>query len=310
VDRDLHPDFQLLLDFYREQRRKPPQTFTHGPAVAPNPSVFSVARLQHHLNDPLLTPSWVTVLAQGRIVPLESSCLMKIVQNKELFFMDKTLINEQISRGAAILLEGLDILDPQINAFVGELDAGLPCALSNCVAFFSQRQNEAYQGHCDTDDVLVLQLAGEKRWRIFTPQQRRYVDNFPLDAQQLGRQIAELTLRAGDALYVRAGVPHLCETPGDYSLHLSFDLCDRTPNIEQITHEANSRYNRSCEEQYAPASRVAQRYVSLLKSDKFRNDLELATKKVKSDAVVFRKRISGTSAVTALGKFVSDAERS
>ena len=299
----LQPELKLLLDFYLQQRKAPPNEFAHAPGLVPSPSFFSVGALQQHLNNPLLNPDWVLLRARGQAIPLESACLWKIIQTKKILFMDKELINEQLSRGAAIVLEGLDILDTTINAFVAELDAALPCALSNCVAFFSQRENEAYGGHCDTDDVLVIQIAGEKRWRLFTPQQRRYVNNSPLTSEQMGKQIAEVVMQPGDALYVRAGVPHLCQTSGEHSLHLAFDLCDRTPNIEQITHEANTRYNHACEDPYAPAANVVQKYVAILNTEKFQNDIVSATQQIKNNAIVFRQRIGRSSGVRALSKY-------
>ena len=80
--------------------------------------------------------------------------------------MDKRVLDGYLAQGASVVLEGLDILDAGINAFLAGLDAGFPLAFANCVAFFSQRGNEAYRGHFDADDVLVIHIAGEKRWRL------------------------------------------------------------------------------------------------------------------------------------------------
>jgi hypothetical protein len=299
----LHPDLQKLFDFYAEQRTKSPDAFVHGPGVVPSPTFFSAGRFQEHLNNPLLTPNWIALVARGQMVPLEPAFLWKTVQNKELLFMDKELINEHLSRGAAVLLEGLDILEPSINALAARLDASLPCALTNCVAFLSQRANEAYEGHCDVDDVLVIHLEGEKRWRIFERQQRRFVDNGSLSKEQMGRQLSEVVMRRGDALYLRAGVPHVCQTTADYSLHVSFDLGDKTPAPKLITQEANTRYDKACAEQYAPASKVIDTYIALLKSDKFQSDLGLATNRVRNEAIAFRRRIGKASVIRALDKF-------
>ena len=301
MDSVLHPDLELVLAFYKKQRAAPPPVFAHAARLLASPEFFSSGTLQQYLNNPLLTPSWVTLLSNGKIVPLEPAALLKVVQNKELIFMDKELIERHLESGGALLLEGVDILDPAINAFVAKLDCTLPCALSNCVAFLSQRGSEAYPGHCDTDDVLVVQIEGRKQWRIFAPQQRRYVGNI-LEESQLGPCVAELTLEPGDVLYIRAGVPHHCETKSDYSLHLSFDLCDRTPNIEQITQHANARYNQACELQYSPVSKVTQRYIALLSSAQFQSDLASATQQMRKDAMSFRQRIGRASAVRALDK--------
>ena len=301
MDSGLHPDLERVLGFYKQQRATPPPVFAHAARLLESPAFFSSSKLQEYLNNPLLTPSWLTLLSNGKVVPLDSAALLKVVQDRQLVFMDKELIDQHLESGGALLLEGLDILDAEINGFVAKVDSTLPCALSNCVAFLSQRGSEAYQAHCDTDDVLVVQIEGTKHWRIFAPQQRRYVGNI-LDESQLGPQVAELTLQPGDALYIRAGVPHRCETKSDYSLHLSFDLCDRTPNIEQITHHANARYNQACELQYSPASKVTQRYIALLSSPQFQSDLASATQQVRKDAMSFRRRIGRASAVRALDR--------
>lgn len=301
----LHPELTQLLNFYLAQRKDPPPVFTHALQVIPSPTFFSVQKLQQYLNNPLLTPDWVHLRSRGQTVPLDSVVQWKLVQSKKLMFMDKDVINTQLQQGAAIVLEGIDIMDADINRFVAKVDEALPCSLANCVAFFSQRDNEAYGGHCDTDDVLVIQLEGEKVWQLYKPQQRRYVNNSPLNNEQLGPVTHEVTMRPGDALYVRAGVPHLVRTPGEYSLHLAFDLCDRIPNIEQITHEANTRYNTACEDTYQPATKMVDRYVNILKSAEFQRSLVLATQQIKNNATLFRQRIGRSTGITALDRYIA-----
>lgn len=293
----------MLLDFYLEQRQNPPTDFTYAPGVIPSPSFFTVKSLQEHLNNPLLNPAWVNVVSHGRSVSLEPACLYKQVQSNQLQFMDKGLINNELKNGAAVVLEGVDILDASINAFVAKLEDALPCSLSGCVAFFSQTGNEAYEAHCDSDDVLVIQLSGKKLWNIYEPQQRRFADTTHLKGEQLGPKIKQLTMRPGDAMYLRAGVPHMCNTSGDHSLHLAFDLIDSTPNVEQITQEANRVYEHACEDAHAPPSKVMKRYINLLESDDFQEFLIKATQGVKEDAKHFRQCIGNSSGVRALSKY-------
>ena len=119
--------------------------------------------------------------------------------------MDKRVLDGYLAQGASVVLEGLDVLDPAINAFVAELDAGFPLAFANCVAFFSQLGNEAYRGHFDSDYVLAIHLSGEKHWRLFARQESRRVNTNDLTPEQMGPQIGELTMRPGDVLYVRYG---------------------------------------------------------------------------------------------------------
>ncbi len=299
----LHKELQSLLDFYLKQRQDPPEAFAYKAGVIDKPSFFTVADLQRHLNNPLLQPEWVYLKKAGERVELEKSCFYKTVQNKQLNFIDKEVINSHISEGAAVVLEGLDILDAGINEFVARVDESLPCVLSNAEAFFSQQDNEAYEGHLDADDVLVVQLAGRKTWNLYTPQQRRYAEIQNLSEQQLGPVVHEFTMRPGDALYLRAGVPHRCITNAPFSLHMSFDLVDNTPLVHEITQQATNQYAYACEPPYAPLADVVERYVSILKSDDFQAALEDATKYKRGEIMNFRKMLGRTSAVRSLNKF-------
>jgi hypothetical protein len=302
----LHPDLIPLLEFYRAQRASPPASYAHAAGVIPNPEFFTVASLQRHLNNPLLSPDWVGVVARGQPVPLQPACFHKIVQQKRLFFMDKTVVDEHLRAGAAVALEGLDILDPVINAFATELDAGLPCALVNSVAFFSQAGNEAYRGHLDTDDVLVIHLSGEKRWRLFERQPTRRVDMSDLTPARMGRQIAEMVMRPGDALYVRSCVPHICDTVASHSLHLAFDLCDRIPQIDAMLHLATDQYFRACAEPYTPAPEVLDRFAAQLLTPEFKSQMSKRTELARAEVAAFRvSRIGGASRVSALDRFIS-----
>ena len=299
----LHKELQTLLDFYHRQRQNLPEAFTYAAGIINNPGFFTMADLQRHLNNPLLQPEWVHVKLDGERIELEKTCFYKTVQGRKLHFMDKEVLGNAISKGAAVVLEGIDILEPGINEFAARLDDSLPCVLSNSEVFLSQQDSEAYEGHCDADDVLVVQLAGKKTWQLFQPQQRRYADIQELNDQQLGPVMEEIAMRPGDALYVRAGVPHRCITSAPFSLHMSFDLVDNTPTTAEISGEANNQYKHACELPYASTTSVVDRYVSILKSEDFLSALQQATEFKRTEIARFRQMLGRSSAVRSLGKF-------
>lgn len=305
MKKKLHKDYEALLAFLREQRRDPPDEFTYRAGLVDRPGCFSLADLQDQLNNPILSPDWLEVIVKGKHVSLEPACLFKTVQKKKLLFMDKDILNEHLANGAAVVLEGLDVLDPMINSFLSGIDESFPCVLSNCVVFFSQRDNEAYHAHCDTDDVLVFQLEGKKTWQLFAPQQRRYFGASNLSDEQLGPVQNELTLRPGDALYLRAGVPHRCFTPGDYSLHLSFDLGDRTPNVEQIAAAADKLYKHAPAAAYDPPTRVVDRFTGIMQDPEFLATLQRETDAKQQSIREFRQRMARASGVRYLAKLKS-----
>lgn len=299
----LHKDLQSLLDFYYKQRQNLPEAFTYKAGVINKPGFFTVADLQRHLNNPLLQPEWVYLKQNGVRVQLEKACFYKTVQNKQLNFIDKQVLNNEINNGAAVVLEGIDILDSTVNDFVTRLDESLPCVLANAEVFFSQQDNEAYEGHCDADDVLVVHLAGKKTWQLFHPQQRRYAGIQDLSEEQLGPVMQEVQMRPGDALYLRAGVPHRCVTNADYSMHMSFDLVDSSPRVDEINQQATNQYAHACELPYEPLSKVVDRYVGILKSDGFQQALDQATQIKREEILRFRQMLGRTSAIRSLNKF-------
>jgi ribosomal protein L16 Arg81 hydroxylase len=294
----------LLTTFFLNARSDLSQSYVRREQAINPRDYFGLAQFSGHLANPLLSPDWVQVSLGGKVFGLDDDFLWKFVQQKKLCFIDKERLNSAIAQGASVVLEGLDILEPRIHAVCAEIDAQLPCALINCEAFFSQKNNEAYYGHRDSDDVLVMQLEGRKRWRLHQPQQRRYTGNAPLTEAQMGPLLVELTMNPGDILFVRAGVPHRCITEDAYSLHLSFDLCDRTPNIEQITQAANQLHSESLAPGNASASEVVDHYIRHLKSERFQAHLREATAAMTQQAIQFRQRMGRAGGITALSKFL------
>ena len=61
----LHKDLQSLLDFFLKQRLNLPDAFTYKAGVINNPSFFTVADLQRHLNNPLLQTDWLYIKQDG-----------------------------------------------------------------------------------------------------------------------------------------------------------------------------------------------------------------------------------------------------
>lgn len=80
--------------------------------------------------------------------------------------------------------------------------------------------------HYDTHDVFVLQIAGEKRWSLHTPVvPTPLLASFQpvLDPETLSPPAHEVTLRAGDLLYVPRGWIHHAQTE-TFSLHATIGV--------------------------------------------------------------------------------------
>lgn len=135
-----------------------------------------------------------------------------------------------LNAGATLVLNGLDGLVPAI----GRLAHGLETALNVRVQsnlYLSRRGHRGLPLHYDIHDVLALQISGTKRWRWYA-HRAHPGSKVPPERElraQAGTVEREITLEAGDLLYLPAGVIHEAMAQSDQSLHLTFGLKQITP---------------------------------------------------------------------------------
>lgn len=124
--------------------------------------------------------------------------------------------------GATLVLQGLHLNWLPVAAFCRELERSLGHPVQTN-AYYTPPGSQGFAVHHDTHDVFVLQVAGEKRWFVYEP-----VLELPLKGQRYSKELGapaepshELTLRAGDTLYLPRGWLHEALTSDSESLHLT-----------------------------------------------------------------------------------------
>lgn len=91
--------------------------------------------------------------------------------------------------------------------------------------YFTPGGTQGFTPHFDTHDVFILQLEGSKTWRLYdTVELPLADDDRPVAKTGLGRPRSELTLKAGDVLYIPRGVVHEAVSLESSSLHLTVGL--------------------------------------------------------------------------------------
>ena len=136
---------------------------------------------------------------------------------------------EEFAGGATIVLQGLHLNRAATARYCRELEAWLGHPVQ-ANAYLTPRRSQGFPVHHDTHDVFVLQVSGAKRWLVYEP-----VLELPLKRQRYspatrapGRPSLELTLRAGDTLYLPRGWLHEALTSDADSLHLTIGINVRT----------------------------------------------------------------------------------
>jgi Cupin superfamily protein len=138
---------------------------------------------------------------------------------------DVPRVLEAWEAGATIVLQALHVNWQPLAVFCRLLEEALGHAVQ-ANAYFTPRGSQGFAVHHDTHDVLVLQVVGEKRWRLYHP-----LVELPLKHQRYSRELGEhgepteeLELRAGDTLYLPRGWLHEAETSATDSLHLTIGI--------------------------------------------------------------------------------------
>jgi lysine-specific demethylase/histidyl-hydroxylase NO66 len=129
--------------------------------------------------------------------------------------------------GATVVLQALHRTHAPLIAFARQLgaDLGHPVQIN---AYLTPPQSQGFSAHYDVHDVFVLQVAGEKRWRVHAPVVTDPLPDDPwtdhraaLDARVREQPVLDEVLRPGDALYLPRGFVHAATARGETAAHLT-----------------------------------------------------------------------------------------
>ena len=134
-------------------------------------------------------------------------------------------VASQFEGGATIVLQALQLQHPPLAEFCRELERELAHPVQ-ANAYYTPASAQGFKVHHDTHDVLCLQVEGEKRWLVYPP-----VLELPLKNQKYspelgepGEPVMDVTMRAGDTLYLPRGWLHQAMTSDTASLHLTVGI--------------------------------------------------------------------------------------
>ncbi len=132
--------------------------------------------------------------------------------------------------GATLVLQGLHRTWAPLIEFTQTLAAELGHPVQ-ANAYVTPSQNTGFSDHYDVHDVFVLQVAGEKQWRLRPPVVEAPLRDDPwtdhrrqVEAAAAQTPAQELTLRAGDVLYLPRGWLHSATAQGGVSTHLTLGV--------------------------------------------------------------------------------------
>lgn len=166
--------------------------------------------------------SWFQLVKAGRTLPVAAP----LVDDQGELRPGQVVAS--YAAGFSLVLNQLERRWPPVGRFcrdVGAVLAGAGVRLQAdpmANAYLTPAGTQAFSPHFDHQDVLVLQLAGAKRWAIW---ERHTVDPIEplgrIPASRLGARLHEVHLRPGDLLSIPRGFPHAAAAVDHPSLHLT-----------------------------------------------------------------------------------------
>lgn len=139
---------------------------------------------------------------------------------------DLEKIFTEYSSGATVTLPALHLGSAPLGRLCRRLEAQLDHSV-HTNAYLTPANAAGFTPHYDTHEVLVLQIAGSKHWRIYPPPVE-----LPHRSQQFSPEryappqvpLMEFDLAAGDLLYLPRGYVHTTATAERFSAHVTIGI--------------------------------------------------------------------------------------
>ena len=134
-------------------------------------------------------------------------------------------LSAEYAKGATIALTSLDRHWKPLGDLCLKLEEQLDHGVKTNV-YLTAGHTTGFPPHYDTHDILVLQIAGRKRWRIHEPTLKLPDISQPCEPQSFspGARLTEVELRAGDLLYLPRGYGHAATTSDSHSAHVTVGI--------------------------------------------------------------------------------------
>ncbi|MFJ9798035.1 JmjC domain-containing protein [Streptomyces sp. NPDC101145] len=177
-----------------------------------------------------LEPPRMRLSRAGESVPVTAYSVLRTSRRGVSWYQPQPAeLHARLAEGASLVIDAIDQIHPPVReAAIGlERFLGTPVQVN---AYASWTAEEGFGTHWDDHDVVVLQLEGGKRWKVYGPTRRAPAwRDVEAPAAPTGDPVADLVLAPGDLLYLPRGWWHAVSADqGTASLHLTFGLTAQT----------------------------------------------------------------------------------
>jgi len=196
--------------------------------------LFSPAAADELLTDRALRTPFIRMAKEGSVLAADCFTASGGFGAHIADQVDPAMVLREFAAGATIVLQGLHRTWPALQTFTRDLIAelGHPAQVN---AYITPESNRGFDPHYDVHDVFVLQVSGEKHWRIHAPVRTHPRADEPwsqyraaVESRAREEPVLDVVLRPGDALYLPRGWLHSAVARAGTSIHLTVGVASYT----------------------------------------------------------------------------------
>ncbi|MEZ0070588.1 hypothetical protein ABIA32_006641 [Streptacidiphilus sp. MAP12-20] len=207
------------------------RSYAHIPGTAADAAaLLSWDDLNGILDTQRLEPPRLRLSMDGEMLPLHRYTLPVTTRRAVTWHrVQPAELHARLAEGASLVLDSIEKIHPAIGASAEALERFVGTRVQ-VNAYASWTDREGFGTHWDDHDVVVVQVSGAKRWKLYgaTRDVPTFRDVETPDPPQ-DDPVADLVLNTGDLLYLPRGWWHaVTADQGTASLHLTFGLVSHT----------------------------------------------------------------------------------
>ena len=192
--------------------------------------------------------NWETLnhLLDSATLPLALRVLRESVSFSPNFYLkqgraDPVALSKLLDQGISLIFNQLDDHVPALHALCKNLKRKTSERVS-AAAIMTSGRGGALKCHFDEEDLVILQIAGTKRWQVFDSPIVNPVPGIAKSPPERLTPVFDQELRPGDFLFLPAGNWHHCENGPRRSLHVCiiFDPPNGRNLMEALVSELSS----------------------------------------------------------------------
>ncbi|HEX7154235.1 MAG TPA: cupin domain-containing protein [Thermoanaerobaculia bacterium] len=157
----------------------------------------------------------------------EKSAFLRYEGTKVPFVVPEKL-GEKLRDGYTLIIDAVDDMVDGVMQLAEDFERVLHEGVQVNL-YAGWREQQGFNRHCDTHDVVVLQVYGKKYWRVYEGGRPHPLKDDIVPNKDVPQQVVwEGLLEDGDALYIPRGWWHEASGVGEVTLHLTFGIHQRT----------------------------------------------------------------------------------